>query len=388
MRELSHPGQGPNPPRPAPTARVLPVAGTSTGGEARDPVWPKGARDEPASPEKASLTQKQRPAGSSQLPCTSGGDHDGSMKTAPRRCRLRIAWLPMNGSGTGRPLGRSGISVPALGVGTNRWKCGTPDQARLGDTLAAALDMGTGFFDTAEIYNHGRSEIALGEAARQDRRPVLLASKFAPFPPRVTVTQFASALDKTLERLGRDSLDLYYLHFPSSLRGVGAWMRAMATAVRAGKIRAVGISNCDAARMRRAAGVLARYGIPLAANQVHYSLLHRKPETDGVLDACRRMDVALVAYRPIGRGAIGTGSPAGSGRSDLAAVVREVAAARSATATQVALAWLLKRDDHVIPIPGATRPEHVRENSGALSLELSDEEFATIDRASAPTPTR
>jgi len=86
--------------------------------------------------------------------------------------------------------------------------------------------------------------------------------------------------------------------------------------------------------------VLARYGIPLAAIQVQYSVLHREPETDGVLDACRRMNVAFVAYCPIG-------------------------AARSATAAQVALAWLLKRDDHVIPIPGATRAEHVRENSGA-----------------------
>ncbi len=298
--------------------------------------------------------------------------------------RLRIIWRPMNESGTERPLGRSGISVPALGVGTNQWNCGTPDQGRLGDTLAAALDTGTGFFDTAEIYHHGGSEIVLGEAARQAGRPVLLASKFAPFPHRVTVAQFASALNKTLERLGRDSLDLYYLHFPSSLRGVGGWMKAMATAVRAGKIRAVGISNCDAAQMRQAADVLARYGIPLAANQVHYSLLHRKPETDGVLDACRRMDVALVAYRPIGRGAIGTGSPTSSGRPDLAETLREVAAARSATAAQVALAWLLKRDGHVIPIPGATRPEHVRENSGALSLELSEEEFAAIDQASAP----
>ena len=252
-----------------------------------------------------------------------------------------------------------------------------------GDTLAAALDTGTGFFDTAEIYHHGGSEIALGEAARQAGRPVLLASKFAPFPHRVTVAQFTSALNKTLERLGRDSLDLYYLHFPSSLRGVGGWMKAMATAVSAGKIRAVGISNCDAAQMRQAADVLARYGIPLAANQVHYSLLHRKPETDGVLDACRRMDVALVAYRPIGRGAIGAGSPTSSGQPDLTETLRVVAAARSATAAQVALAWLLKRDDHVIPIPGAARPEHVRENSGALSLELSEEEFAAIDQASA-----
>lgn len=292
----------------------------------------------------------------------------------------------MNESGIKRPLGRSGISVPALGVGTNRWNASGSGQVRLRDTLAAALDAGMGFFDTAEVYNAGRSEIALGEAARADGRPVLLASKFAPFPYRVTAAQFASALDKTLERLGRDSLDLYYLHFPYSLPGVGAWMRAMASAVKAGKIRAVGISNCNVAQMRKAADVLARYGIPLAANQVQYSLLHRKPETDGVLDACRRTDVALVAYRPVSGGALSSSSPRGPGRSALADTLREVAAARGATAAQVALAWLLKRDDHVIPIPGATRPEHVRENSGALSLELSEEEFAAIDRVSAPTP--
>jgi aryl-alcohol dehydrogenase-like predicted oxidoreductase len=280
------------------------------------------------------------------------------------------------------------MSVPALGVGTNRWDASGPDQARLRDTLAAAIDAGMGFFDTAEVYSVGRSELALGDAARADGRPVLLASKFAPYPYRVTAAQFASALDKTLERLGRDSLDLYYLHFPYSPLGVGAWMRAMASAVQARKIRAVGVSNCNVAQMRKAAGVLARYGVPLAANQVQYSLLHRKPETDGVLDACRQMDVALVAYRPIGGGAISSGSSKGSGRSALADTLREVAAARGATAAQVALAWLLKRDDHVIPIPGTTRPEHVRENSGALSLELSEEEFIAIDRASALAPAR
>jgi aryl-alcohol dehydrogenase-like predicted oxidoreductase len=290
----------------------------------------------------------------------------------------------MNGSPAGRPLGGSGISVPALGVGTNRWNTSGPDQGRLEDTLSAAVDAGMGFFDTAEVYSSGRSEIALGEAARHDGRPVLLASKFAPFPYRVTAAQFTSALDRTLRRLGRDAVDLYYLHFPYSPLGVAAWMKAMASAVQARKIRAVGISNCNVAQMRKAAGTLARYGIPLAANQVQYSLLHRKPETDGVLDACRRMDVALVAYRPIGGGAIGSGSPGGPGRPALAGTLRDVAADRGATAAQVALAWLLKRDDHVIAIPGATRPEHVRENAGALSLELSEAEFAAIDRASAP----
>jgi aryl-alcohol dehydrogenase-like predicted oxidoreductase len=294
----------------------------------------------------------------------------------------------MSESGIRRTLGGSGIDVPAVGVGTNRWNVSGPGQARLRDTLAAALDTGMGFFDTAEVYSAGRSEMALGEAARQDGRPVLIASKFAPLPYRVTVAQFSSALDKTLERLGRDSLDLYYLHFPYSPLGVGAWMRAMASAVRAGKVRAVGISNCTVAQMRKAADVLARYDIPLAANQVQYSLLHRQPETNGVLDACRRMDVALVAYRPIGGGVLSSGSSTGPGRAALADTLREVAAAQGATVAQVALAWLLKRDDHVIPIPGATRPEHVRENSAALTLELSEEESAAIDRVSAPAPAR
>ncbi len=284
-----------------------------------------------------------------------------------------------------RPLGKSGISVPALGVGTNRWNTSGSMQTRLRDTLTAALDAGMGFFDTAEMYSFGRSEMALGKAVRANGRSPLLASKFAPLPHRLTAAQFASALERTLARLGRESLDLYYLHFPYSPRGLGTWMRAMAEAVREGKIRAVGISNCSPAQMRQAIDALARYDIPLAANQVHYSLLNRKPEGDGVLEACRRMDVALVAYRPIAGGAIGSGSPRGSNHAALADSLQEVAAAHAATVAQVALAWLLARDEHVIAIPGATRPEHVRENAGALSLALSEQESAAIDRASAPT---
>jgi aryl-alcohol dehydrogenase-like predicted oxidoreductase len=291
-------------------------------------------------------------------------------------------------SGTERPLGKSGVSVPALGVGTNRWNTGEPGQASLNETLAAAVDVGMGFFDTAEVYGFGRSELAVGVAALQDGRPVVLASKFAPLPARLTAAQFDSALDRTLKRLGRESLDLYYLHFPYSPRGVDTWMKAMAKAIEAGKIRAAGISNCNVAQMRKAADVLARNGIPLAANQVQYSLMHRAPETNGVLDACRQMDVALIAYRPLAGGAVGAGSRKNKGPAALADALQEVAAAQDATTLQVALAWLLKRDDHVIAIPGATKPDHVRQNSRALTLELSHEEFAAIDRASTPTPAR
>ena len=273
-----------------------------------------------------------------------------------------------------RPLGRSGITVPALGVGTNRWGGENVDQARLEAAYSAALAEGVGFVDTAEVYTRGKSEKAIGKAARNQGGLVALASKFAPFPYRLTTGQLTSALDRTLDRLGVDSIDLYYLHFPFSPRGVGSWMEPMAKAVKAGKIRAVGISNCNVAQMRKASEVLGRHDIPLAANQVQYSLLERKPEANGVLDACREMDVALVAYRPIGGGSI-----AGS---RLGGTLSEVGQAHAATPTQVALAWLLRRDDHVIPIPGATKPEHVRENAGALSLQLTDEEFDAIDKAS------
>jgi len=273
-------------------------------------------------------------------------------------------------SGTERPLGKSGVSVPALGVGTNRWNTGEPGQASLNETLAAAVDVGMGFFDTAEVYGFGRSELAVGVAALQDGRPVVLASKFAPLPARLTAAQFDSALDRTLKRLGRESLDLYYLHFPYSPRGVDTWMKAMAKAIEAGKIRAAGISNCNVAQMRKAADVLTRYGIPLAANQVQYSLMHRAPETNGVLDACRQMDVALIAYRPLAGGAVGAGSRKNKGPAALADALQEVAAAQDATTLQVALAWLLKRDDHVIAIPGATKPDHVRQNSRALTPGL------------------
>ena len=123
-------------------------------------------------------------------------------------------------------------------------------------------------------------------------------------------------------------IDLYYLHFPYSPCGVGTWMKAMARAVEAGKIRAVGISNCNVAQMRKAADVLARYGIPLAANQVQYSLLHRVPETNGVLEACRQMDVALVAHQPLAAGAVGGGPRKRQGPAALADTLQEVATTR------------------------------------------------------------
>jgi aryl-alcohol dehydrogenase-like predicted oxidoreductase len=285
-----------------------------------------------------------------------------------------------------RVLGASGLTVSPLGVGTNKWRHGTNDEA-VSQTFTASLDAGIAFFDTAEVYNSGRSERLLGICLKKDPRPAVVASKFAPWPTRLTYPQFAAALDASLWRLGRASLDLYFIHWPFTLLGVDTLMDWMARAVSTRKVRAVGVSNFTAAQMRRAVDRLARYHISLAANEVHYSLTHRDPETNGVLSACRDLNVALVAYRPLEGGHIVTDSGADSGSSQapsmIAEALRAVAEQHDATTSQVALRWLLQRDDLVIPIPGATHAQHAGENAGALELALSDEEFAAIDRASA-----
>jgi aryl-alcohol dehydrogenase-like predicted oxidoreductase len=299
-----------------------------------------------------------------------------------------------------RRLGGSGIRVSPLGVGTNRWAQGKNDEAVF-QVFHSVVESGVNFFDTAEVYSIGKSERLLGACLHRDHRPVVIASKFAPLPTRLTRRQFMNALDASLERLGVQTIDLYYIHFPYTLLSIEKLMDLMAQAVEAGKIRAVGVSNFNAKQMRRAATRLARYHIPLAANQVRYSLLHRQPEENGVLDACRELNVALVAYRPLERGQLKSNSvlrasPSGSPSSTadrgkvaskeliLQETLRAIAQQRQKSVSQIALNWLLRRDEHVIPIPGTTSPRHALENADTLSWELSPDEFAAIDQASFP----
>lgn len=283
-----------------------------------------------------------------------------------------------------RPLGKSGIEVPALGVGTNRWRQGANDGAVF-ETYQALLAGGGGFLDTAEVYGFGKSERLIGDCIRKDGRPVILASKFAPFIARTSGAQLLAALDASLARLGVASLDLYYVHFPFPFADLDVFADALVEAVKRGKTRAVGVSNFNAEQMRRIAGRLDRGGVPLAANEVNYSLLHRGPETSGVLDACRALDVALVAYFPLASGRL-TAAPEAGKEPKLAALQRalgEAGQAHQASASQAALNWLLMRDPHVIPIPGASKARHATENLAALSWKLTDEEFAAIDKTSA-----
>lgn len=313
--------------------------------------------------------------------------------------------------GETRRLGASGITVSALGAGTWSWGDapfwgygGAPDRDEIAAAFRASLDAGVTFFDTAEVYGGGGSERVLGALARDAGRPVVIASKFTPLPHRLSPRTIHTALDRTRARLGVATLDLYLIHWPYTLLTTRAMMDALAEAVRAGKVRAVGVSNFGATNMRRAHERLVRHGIPLAANEVRYNVLARNPETDGVLAACRELDVALIAHSPLVHGLVA--DDAGDGASvriagprrflpayrgarlrrieAVAATLREIGRARDRTAAQVALNWLLGKDDRIIPIPGTRRAAHARANAGALGWRLTDEEMAMIDRASAP----
>lgn len=312
-----------------------------------------------------------------------------------------------------RHLGASGIAVSPLGVGVWSWGDKTfwgygKDYTRedISQAYKVCQDAGLNFFDTAEMYGRGESERILGECIREDGRPVVIASKFAPMPNRFSARSLLKALDASLERLNVKTIDLYQIHWPYTIIGVDALMDALAEAVRSDKVRAVGVSNYGADLMRRAHARLARHDIPLASNQVHYNLLHRKPEKNGVLDVCRELNVALIAYSPLEQGLL-TGKyriVAGQGiavsgqrrfsRSFRASQRRkiepllqtmdEIGNAHGKTMGQVALNWLLLKDELIIPIPGAKNVRQATENAGAIGWRLTKEEFERIDEASQP----
>ena len=312
-----------------------------------------------------------------------------------------------------RQLGATGISVPPLGVGVWSWgDKGFWDYGQshtredITQAYRACLDVGINFFDTAEIYGQGESERILGECKRQDGRPIIIASKFAPLPNRLSARTLEQALDASLGRLGVETIDLYQIHWPYTFLSVDALMDALAHAVRAGKIRAVGVSNYSATLMRKAHARLARHDIPLASNQVHYSLLHRKPETNGVLDACRELNVTLTAYTPLEQGLLtgkyrvtapqatqltgprrfipGFSASQRRKMEPLLQTMATIAQAHDKTTGQVALNWLLTKDACIIPIPGAKNLRQASENAGAVGWHLTAQEHAQIAQAAQP----
>jgi aryl-alcohol dehydrogenase-like predicted oxidoreductase len=300
------------------------------------------------------------------------------------------------------------LNVAPLGIGawawgsTRLWGYGKDyDRGDVGAAFRASMAAGVTLVDTAEMYGSGASERIVGEILREDGiqgRPVI-ATKFAPLPYRLSATSLLSAVDKSLERLGLETIDLYQIHFPNPLLRINGLMDALAETVRAGKVRHVGVSNYSADQMKRAHERLASHGVSLASNQVEYSLLHRAPETNGVLETSRDLGVTLIAYSPIAQGLLtgkyGSGAkPPGimrrAGRAfgernlkkiePVVNLLREIGAAHDREPAQVALNWLITQRD-AFPIPGAKNERQARQNAGALGWEMTGEEAERLELA-------
>jgi len=314
------------------------------------------------------------------------------------------------GGGPITTLGQTGVTVPRIGVGAMVWgdmaaaPRWSPARNAYGPTssiddqrqaLEVSLAAGVNLLDTAAMYGSGASERRVGELT--EGRDVVIATKF-PASYFSRDVGLPATLEGSLTRLRRQVIDLYQVHYPSRWMSIPKLMNLMADAVEAGKVRAVGVSNYSAQQLRVAHAALGERGIPLASNQVQYSLLHRHPETDGVLDACRELGVTLIAYMPLASGAL-TGKysaknpPAGWRRympmfrgKGLARLERvnpvlvELASRHDKEPSQVALRWLIQHPG-VLPIPGSKTGRQAAVNTGALSFELSEEEMARLNQA-------
>ena len=308
-------------------------------------------------------------------------------------------------------LGKSHLGVPRMGVGAMTWGDAKglarfhPAKTAYGGAhgleeekraFELSIDAGVNLFDTAAMYSGGASERRLGELARG--RDVIVATKY-PSGFSFRVEEFPKELEMTLSRLGRGSIELYQHHYPNARLSISRLMDLVADAVEAGKVKAVGVSNYSAEQMREAHAALAKRGIPLASNQVEYSLLNRKAETNGVLDACRELEITLIAYSPLAGGML-TGKysvqhrPSGFfrrilpqyNRKALEAIqpvvrlLKSIGEKYGTTPSQVAIRWLIE-NPVVLPIPGAKNGKQAADNVQALAFSLRAEEVETLNQA-------
>src|SRR5713226_611396 len=302
-----------------------------------------------------------------------------------------------------RELGRSGLKVGAIGLGCMGMSqsYGPPDAEEAVQTIQRALDLGVTLIDTADAYGKGDNERLVGRAIRERRQQVILASKFGIVPsasgPATNVDarpeRVRGCCEASLERLGIDAIDLYYLHRVDPNVPIEETVGAMAELVREGKVRFLGLSEAGPENIRRAHATH-----PIAALQSEYSLWTREPE-GRVLPVCRELGIGFVPFSPLGRGFFAgavrdaAAIPAGdvrrglprfqSGNIERNLTVLEqfeaFARGKGCTSPQLALAWVLARGRDIVPIPGTKRRRYIEDNAAADALPLSASDVADLD---------
>ena len=293
----------------------------------------------------------------------------------------------------------------ALEMGLGAWQWGDRttwqygnnyDENDIRKVFNVSLEEGIQFIDTAEVYGSGVSERMLGKFIKETEHPVLIATKYFPYPWRLRNTSMTKALKSSLDRMDIESADLYQIHWPTPLMSVDKMMDGMIECVKQGLTRTVGVSNFSQSQMLTAYSALARQNIPLASNQVHYSLLNRKIEKNGLLARCKELGIRLISYSPLEQGLL-TGKynsgnrPPGTRAGSLAGLLPKIEPLLRLMTTigqdhggksnsQVALNWTICKG--TLPIPGAKNVRQAQENAGALGWKLTDEEVANLDEAS------
>jgi len=302
------------------------------------------------------------------------------------------------------PLGKTAINISPIGLGLMQWgDIKLPDENNaqvskdIQEIFKVTLGAGINFFDTAEMYGNGRSEINLGKCLKDISSNIVVATKFMPFPWRLTKGELRSALLRSLKRLGLTHVDLYQVHWPIPPVSIKSWMDAMSDVVNDGLIRAVGVSNYSPAQTTIAFEALDKHHIPLASNQVKYSLLDRHPEHSGLVELCRKLDITIIAYSPLEKGILTGKYTSNNVPSDfrswrynktyltkiepLLYMLHEIGEAHaSMTPARVALNWLICK--RAVPIPGARKMVQAQENAGSLGWRLSDEDINRLDKIS------
>ena len=311
-----------------------------------------------------------------------------------------------------RRLGQTDIEITPIGLGVMQFAGGAgvfglmfPEisQETMDAIIKAALDGGINWFDTAEMYGRGRSERGLADglhAADKKDDEVIVATKW--FPMLRTARNIPRTIHDRIHFLDGYSIDLYLVHQPWGFSSPEAEMEAMADLVESGLVRSVGVSNFSADQMRRAHRALERRGLPLATNQVQYSLLHRTIESNGVLETAKELGVTITAWSPLASGLL-TGkfhndpeifeqTPFGrrmrlrreiEKSRPIIQALDELAKVYDATPAQIALNWLIHfQGETVVAIPGASKVNQAAESADSMNFRLSESEMVSLDELS------